>query len=147
HRIPSIFNISMVDVLCCALGCVILLWLINLREADEHQREQNTVLEQTTSERNSVSARLRDVQNQIALLEEGRVAIKKQMSGQVAAALDLERKLKAALARIALLESDLGASAKREAAQRTTADELTKKLATAETRVKDLGAVAATVPT
>jgi hypothetical protein len=33
HRIPSIFNLSMVDVLCCALGCVILLWLVNFREA------------------------------------------------------------------------------------------------------------------
>ncbi len=33
HRIPSIFNLSMVDVLCCALGCVILLWLLNVREA------------------------------------------------------------------------------------------------------------------
>jgi hypothetical protein len=35
HRIPTIFNISMVDVLCCALGCVLLLWLLNLREAKE----------------------------------------------------------------------------------------------------------------
>jgi hypothetical protein len=35
HRTPSIFNLSMVDVLCCALGCVILLWLLNLREAKE----------------------------------------------------------------------------------------------------------------
>lgn len=35
HRIPTIFNISMVDVLCCALGCVILLWLLNLRAAKE----------------------------------------------------------------------------------------------------------------
>ncbi len=33
HRIPSIFSLAMVDVFCCALGCVILLWLINLREA------------------------------------------------------------------------------------------------------------------
>jgi predicted nucleic acid-binding Zn-ribbon protein len=33
HRIPTIFNLSMVDVLCCALGCVILMWLINYREA------------------------------------------------------------------------------------------------------------------
>jgi hypothetical protein len=33
HRIPTIFNLSMVDMLCCALGCVILLWLLNLREA------------------------------------------------------------------------------------------------------------------
>jgi hypothetical protein len=42
HRIPSIFNLSMVDVLCCALGCVILLWLLNLREARE--RAQQVVL-------------------------------------------------------------------------------------------------------
>ena len=27
-RISSIFNLAMVDVLCCALGCVILLWLL-----------------------------------------------------------------------------------------------------------------------
>jgi von Willebrand factor type A domain len=33
HRIPTIFNLSMVDVLCCALGCVILLWLLNFRDA------------------------------------------------------------------------------------------------------------------
>lgn len=32
HRIPALFNLSMVDVLCCALGCVVLLWLINFRE-------------------------------------------------------------------------------------------------------------------
>src|SRR5262249_20900070 len=35
HKIPTIFNLSMVDVLCCALGCCILLWLLNLREAQE----------------------------------------------------------------------------------------------------------------
>src|SRR5205823_981372 len=35
HRIPTIFNLSMVDVLCCALGCVILLWLLNQRAAHD----------------------------------------------------------------------------------------------------------------
>ena len=33
HRVPSIFGIYMVDVLCCALGCVILLWQVNYQEA------------------------------------------------------------------------------------------------------------------
>src|SRR5437868_3516697 len=32
HRIPTVFNLSMVDVLCCALGCVILLWLVNFHK-------------------------------------------------------------------------------------------------------------------
>src|SRR5436190_1267237 len=43
HRVPTIFNLSMVDVLCCALGCVILLWLLNQRAA----REQTVAAEQT----------------------------------------------------------------------------------------------------
>lgn len=33
HRIPTIFSIYMVDVLCCALGCVVLLWQLNYQEA------------------------------------------------------------------------------------------------------------------
>ena len=35
HRIPTIFSIYMVDVLCCALGCVVLLWQVNYQEAEE----------------------------------------------------------------------------------------------------------------
>src|SRR2546422_9962855 len=34
HRIPTIFTLYMVDVLCCALGCVILLWQVNHQEAE-----------------------------------------------------------------------------------------------------------------
>jgi von Willebrand factor type A domain len=43
HKVPSIFSLSMVDVLCCALGCVILIWLLNAKqsedEADERREE------------------------------------------------------------------------------------------------------------
>ena len=43
HKVPSIFSLSMVDVLCCALGCVILVWLLNAKQseddADERQEE------------------------------------------------------------------------------------------------------------
>src|SRR5581483_12164257 len=66
HRIPTIFNLSMVDVLCCALGCVILLWLLNLREAhdravrvgetSEQLRDTETHLQQTNSLLQSVRA-------------------------------------------------------------------------------------------
>src|SRR6266581_4230212 len=35
HRIPTVFSIYMVDVLCCALGCVVLLWQVNYQEAEE----------------------------------------------------------------------------------------------------------------
>ena len=46
HRTPTIFNLSMVDVLCCALGCVILLWLLNLREAKERAARAGETNEQ-----------------------------------------------------------------------------------------------------
>ncbi|HLN33347.1 MAG TPA: VWA domain-containing protein [Gemmataceae bacterium] len=64
HRIPTIFNLSMVDVLCCALGCVILLWLFNLHDArqravtvgetTERLRDTQAHLDQTTSQLQSV---------------------------------------------------------------------------------------------
>src|SRR5471030_2911410 len=38
HRTPSIFNLSMVDLMCCALGCVIFLWLLNFREARDRAK-------------------------------------------------------------------------------------------------------------
>src|SRR5215475_2298069 len=125
HRIPSIFNLSMVDVLCCALGCVILLWLINLREADEHQREQSALLENTTSERNAESARVHD-------LELERATIKKELRGFVVKARDLEERLQLAQARAMALEKDLHASDQRATQQRTRTDQLTKKLTAAD---------------
>jgi hypothetical protein len=35
HKIPTIFNIYMLDVICCALGCVVLLWQVAHREAEQ----------------------------------------------------------------------------------------------------------------
>src|SRR5262245_64283504 len=39
HRIPTIFSIYMVDVLCCALGCVVLLWQVSHQEAEVKTQE------------------------------------------------------------------------------------------------------------
>src|SRR5471032_3075508 len=35
HKVPTIFNIYMLDVICCALGCVVLLWQVAHQEAEE----------------------------------------------------------------------------------------------------------------
>ena len=34
HKVPTIFNIYMLDVICCALGCVVLLWQVSHQEAE-----------------------------------------------------------------------------------------------------------------
>jgi hypothetical protein len=56
HRIPSVFNLSMVDVLCCALGCVILLWLLNLREAKQKAAQAGQADEQVVALRRDLDA-------------------------------------------------------------------------------------------
>ena len=60
HKIPSIFNLSMVDMLCCAMGCVILLWLLNARQSDEqaheHQLETAALLAQSQTDRAKTEA-------------------------------------------------------------------------------------------
>src|SRR5579883_1155060 len=87
HRIPTIFNLSMVDVLCCALGCVILLWLLNLREAkqqteaaghssqllaesEQHLRDVAGRLRQTTNERERLSRLVGDTEKDRDALRE-----------------------------------------------------------------------------
>src|SRR5438874_8988148 len=71
HRIPSIFNISMVDVLCCALGCVILLWLVNLKDARQRAvlaSETDQLLAATRSERDQLRTELNDLARRLTAL-------------------------------------------------------------------------------
>src|SRR5262245_8138076 len=42
HKVPTIFNIYMLDVICCALGCVILLWQVAHQEASEQTEAAKT---------------------------------------------------------------------------------------------------------
>src|SRR5260370_389931 len=39
HKVPSVFNIYMVDVLCCALGCVILVWQLDLDKVKDNEKK------------------------------------------------------------------------------------------------------------
>src|SRR6516164_6190715 len=45
HRVPTLFTLSMLDVFCCALGCVIFLWLWN-----EHLAKQKSIKAGQTQE-------------------------------------------------------------------------------------------------
>jgi len=122
HKTPSIFNLSMVDVLCCALGCVILLWLLNLRVAREktlQASESSQQLDLTKSDRDLLS-KLREEDRQ-------RLAEREQEIGNLYDELQHQ-------------ETDLKDTARR------LSDTL-EKLHTTEDRVKALGMVADKVPT
>ncbi len=62
HRTPSIFSLSMVDVLCCALGCVILLWLLNAKQheddVEERDREAAVLQEKARTDREERDGKL-----------------------------------------------------------------------------------------
>lgn len=141
HRIPSIFNLSMVDVLCCALGCVILLWLINLREAkyheesaeDEHRRI-TTELTGIRADRDKAIALKVQLESRMESLQEEKNDLQKSLNAKQAEATDLARRLKNSSQRIVSLESDLDERRKRHEEETARAETMEKELRQSEKR-------------
>jgi len=132
----------MVDVLCCALGCVILLWLINLREAKEHEEsaeEQNRQIAErlagVRADRDSAIGMLMRLGTQMETVQEEKDYLQKSLATQQAEAADVARRLKASGERIAALESDLRDRTKRHETEMARAADLERKLKDAAGRV------------
>jgi VWA domain-containing protein len=129
HRIPSIFTLSMVDVLCCALGCVILLWLLNLREAKEHEdtagenaRRGAALLADAESDRDAAYAMLSDMDKSLADVEAERDRVRARVAEQTAVSKALDDQLKAAIGRLATLERSVTAADARAKSLKSFAD-------------------------
>jgi hypothetical protein len=120
HRIPMIFSLSMMDVFCCTLGCVILLWLVNQREALLRAKSASEVTSQLTVTRSDLvaAARERDaLQDQLA-------AARRNLDQSREQADAARRDLAAARGRADELDKEL---AEAKAAAADTADRLAKK--------------------
>lgn len=113
HRIPSIFSLSMVDVLCCALGCVILLWLINLRDAKQHEDDTKEKLQEANSNLMAVQENVLQRDQRISALDLEKAALIEQKTALLLASRELEAKRKDATGRIATLSDELKASNQR----------------------------------
>jgi hypothetical protein len=133
HRIPMIFSLSMMDVFCCTLGCVILLWLINQREAmlrtraasqvtekltvSEHQRgELNTLLDNLDRQLAAARADLKTRSQDLATARSRADDLSKQLAAAREQAADAEDRLAKktdAADRLARLRDD----AKKQAAE------------------------------
>src|ERR1700730_3905803 len=75
HRVPTIFTLYMVDVLCCALGCVILLWFLKVHEAKgQLKAAQQTSAQLTTAQGqlHDVTGEMTDVQGRLQSTEKER---------------------------------------------------------------------------
>jgi len=63
HKTPSIFNLSMVDVVFCTLGCVILLWLWKMEQETALSREKEAAI----TDRDTTAGLLKDMTTKLAL--------------------------------------------------------------------------------
>ncbi len=112
HRIPMIFSLSMMDVFCCTLGCVILLWLINQREAMMRTRAASEATDQLKLTRASLAG-----------AEQDREELRRQLAG-------LRDELDQSRRTAETTRANLDAA-------RTRSDELTKQLTAARARAED----------
>jgi chromosome segregation ATPase len=89
HRIPTLFNLSMVDVLCCALGCIILLWLVYFKEA----KEKANAAGNSTKELAAAKIRLTGISAELTSTKQSLLAGKQQhdyLNAQLLQALDVQ---------------------------------------------------------
>ncbi len=104
HRIPTIFNLSMVDVLCCALGCVILLWLFNLHDA----RQRAVTVGETTERLRDTQAHLDQTTSQLQSVLHERDDLVVRAAASAKERDQVRRELELARARMSAIEKELG---------------------------------------
>lgn len=114
HRPPTLVSMWMLDVFCCALGCVTLLWLLKTREAGQISDEAALAAANLVQTRNE----LEDTSRQSAL----RLANAEKLAAEIDA---LKKQL-------ALVQDERDATAKNLALMRQERDTTAKNLALAE---------------
>jgi hypothetical protein len=127
HRIPTIFNLSMVDVLCCALGCVILLWLLNLRAAKQRAEEAG----ETSARLTQTRAQLSDTESRLQSAERERASLSQELAAARARLSDLDKAILA-------LRAEQAETADRLAKKTKEQLDLTKELTASRQRIDAL---------
>jgi hypothetical protein len=136
HRVPVLFTLYMVDVFCCALGCVILLWLASARDAQRAAASH----EQTAKQLADARLRLASAQGELAAVRAARVAIE-QDRDRVRKKLHAALKEGAGLARLAAEAEKRHARARGELDKaRAQANQLRAELKKARARGDELTA-------
>lgn len=157
HRVPMVFSLSMLDVFCCALGCVTLLWLINQREAMMRLRDASNL----TVNLDATRSELKKLQGEFAsaVMERDRLSDRaSRLRGELDAATDDAERLSKALTaanqqsekdrnQLTKVQADLQILSRQMADARTKSSDLEKLLhdeeaaaAAAERKATDLAA-------
>jgi len=133
HRVPTVFSVYMVDVLCCALGCVIFLWFLKIHEAkiqtrQAERREQAAArtradLAKTTARLDDVTGRMTRTKARLEEVSRQMAATQERLAGAEKEREQVRRDRNAALARLADLDKEIAVLKTQKSA---AVDELTK---------------------
>ena len=127
HKIPTIFNIYMLDVICCALGCVVLLWQVSHQEAEE----------QTASAKEQGSAAVR-AREEYEKAQRGLLSASKDVLELQAALADWTRKYQALTQALAMTEKEREEALKLAAAKQLSLDKANSDLTLTKDQLKKL---------
>jgi predicted nucleic acid-binding Zn-ribbon protein len=127
HRVPTVFSLSMLDVFCCALGCVILLWLWNERLSKARAKTADETRQLLESARTDLADARRLIDSLKADLTGARGSIASLTTDRDQA----RQALGAAEKSMAGLRSDLASAKERETNLANQRDQTQKDLAAA----------------
>lgn len=150
HKLPSVFGLYMVDVLCCSLGCVILLWLFNDYKSTLLNRDleaKGKDLARLTEEQRQKTLELAKAREALALREtevkklgtdlDGRQKELEKLGGDLFALNDRLRKERTAKD---LLEKNLGATKSALKAEESKNDQARQAMASDAKKLAELRA-------
>jgi VWA domain-containing protein len=132
HKQPTLVSMWMLDVFCCALGCVILLLLLKMREASFAAAEASS----TSSVLADTRLQLSDSEDRNRKLLADGALLQKELDKTARALALIEKEQDETAKALALVQKERDAQAKDLAVVRNQKDELAKKLAAAEKTIQ-----------
>lgn len=145
HKPPSLVSMWMLDVFCCALGCVTLLWLLNTKEAGEQTRRAGSALELLRQAESDLKARQAELIATRADFDQTRRKLNADIEDLQARLLAITDERDAAEKKLALTRAEVTDTQTKLTAATTRSKELDELLAKKQKEAKDLAARVATV--
>jgi len=163
HRTPSIFSITMVDVLCCALGCMILMWINKsseltasekdfanvwalLNDSQSEEQRLRDLLAKIDTDKDTDRKKIKDLESKLASLNGAKAALDRLLTEQKKKLDELLRALAfAEEENTALADASAGAKVRVEDLEKR-AEELARKLRAADASISRLELTAKEIP-
>ncbi|HET6573622.1 MAG TPA: VWA domain-containing protein [Fimbriiglobus sp.] len=135
---PSLVSMWMLDVFCCALGCVTLLWLLNTREAGEQAKRAGSALEVLHKTKTELNARKAELLATKADLDQTRRKLNADIEDLQGKLLAMTSERDETAKKLALTRGDLAAAQSKLVAAVNRSQELDDLLTRKQKEAKDL---------